>query len=140
MTGATFRTVEGALDDAIRFFKKPGVTMPANGWVARDEPNWRDPNIVSRAMTSRSLSVTAGFLSAMSLGTGSYQRLFTYRNYVAHRNRDTALKVRRLAHDAGISATADPHELPYFRLPGRPQYLLGDWLDELEAIARTVPT
>lgn len=134
----TARSIGDALDLVVPLFK-PSATKSATGWTHRDEPNWLDPRTTSSALMLLDLSNAAGFASALSAGSGIHDRVATCRNFVAHRNRGTAIKVRRLAREFGIVDEADPEELPFLRSPGRPQNLVSDWLEELIAIVELVP-
>jgi hypothetical protein len=132
------RSGSEALDRAV-LFNRPNAVKSARGWDYRDEPNWMDPTIVSRTLHHLNLSNASGFTSAMSAGSGSYDRLYSCRNFVAHRNRGTALKVRQLARNEGVRHNLDPLELPHLPGRARPQSLVCDWLDELIAIVELVP-
>lgn len=131
-------TFADALDAAVLLFRPDAVRRPS-GWRHRDEPNWLDPVVVSRSLVHLGLSNQAGFTSAMGAGSGSHEPLYTCRNFVAHRNRETAVKVRQLVRGAGILSVADPIELPHLPAVGRPQSLVADWVDELITIVELVP-
>jgi hypothetical protein len=138
VSGGVAGSIEGALDSAVLFFR-PHLSKSGAEWGHREEPDWLDPVVVSRALANLSLSNSPGFSAAMSAGSGVHERVLTCRNFVGHRNRRTALKVRGIARGAGILSNADPVELPHLPAPGRPQSLLADWIDELMAIIELVP-
>jgi len=139
VTGPTIYGSGSDAIDAAVLFVGGAKAKPSAGWRHRDEPNWMDPTIVSRALGHLSLSNALGFSGAMSAGSGTYEKLYTCRNFVAHRSRGTALKVRRVARSEGVHRNADPAELPYFPAVGRPQSLICDWVDELRTIIELVP-
>lgn len=136
--GRSVRSVSRALDEAI-FFVNGSLIKPQSGWKHKHEPDWRDPAIVSRLMAHFGLSTAAAFNHAMSVGSGSHQHLFTCRNFVAHRNRGTALKLRELATQRGVRGDGSPLELAFMPGRGRPQALMADWLDEFIAIVELLP-
>lgn len=131
-------SINDALDAAVFLFQ-PRALKPPSGWTHRQEPNWLDPNIVARALANLSLSNYLGFTRALAASTGSYQPIYTCRNFVAHRNRETALKVRSLVRKYGVAPRADPSELPHLPAVGRPQSLISDWIDELIVVVEELP-
>lgn len=129
-------------DDAITFAihsNRPRLQSKRGPWTHRDEPDWHDPASVSKALNAAGCSNAAGFYAAVSLGTASRTEVLTVRNYVAHRGRNTALKVRTLCPDKAKMHTIDPMAVPLERGPGRPQPLLFDWIDDLSTMVSLVP-
>lgn len=135
--GRTAR-VEAALTDAVHFVN-PKLATRSGPWAHSEEPNWLDPAIVGRLLAAHELSNATGFNLALGAGTRANERLLTFRNFVAHRDRRTALKVRDLARHSGIRASGDPMELPFHRLPKRPVSAFTDWIAELRAIIELCP-
>jgi hypothetical protein len=116
-----------------------GLRRRGGPWRQRNEPNWMDPAIINRLMTANGLSNARGFTNALGIGTGANFRLITFRNFVAHRGRESAVKVRRMIRQVGIRSSSDPLELPFHRIPGRPVTAITDWLIELHSIVESVP-
>ena len=85
------------------------------------------------------MSNAQGFLTALGAGTGANENLLTFRNFVAHRGRATALKVRKLVRSAGLMSAADPIELPFYRAPKRPISIFTTWIVELRSIVELLP-
>lgn len=109
-------------------------------WTHREEPNWVDPRIIRRLFSEHGLSNAAGFTRALARGTGASRRLITFRNFVAHRSRESAVRVRLMIRRLGIISAADPIELPFYRLPRRPVTAVTDWLIELRDIVELLPS
>ena len=81
----------------------------------------------------------SGFLAAMGPAKGSNERLQTFRNFVAHRGRKSALKVRDLARQAGLLVSGDPLELLFHRAPKRPVSVFTEWIIELRSVVELLP-
>jgi hypothetical protein len=135
--GRTMR-VERALTSAVRTID-PSLSGHTGPWAHREEPNWLDPGIVLKLLIAHGLSNAGGFQNALAAGTGAHKRLLTFRNFVAHRGRRTALAVREMTRQLGIRANVDPIELPFHRAPRRPVPLFTDWLVELRAVIQLSP-
>ena len=105
---------------------------PASGvWPRRSEPKWHDLNNFRRSCQAINCSYMVDIETALSIGTRAYDDLPTMRNYYAHRNEATGIKVRNLAQHYGISSSFSPTEI-LCSLPlnaGRP--LILDILDDL---------
>lgn len=127
--------------DAITFAVhtiKPHLTG-SGPWTSRDEPNWLDPGNVSTLLHALGCANEAQFHAAISLGGTAHQDLLTYRNFLAHRNRATALKVRSLARKYRINGLIEPVEIP-LQLPIRKSYsLLLWWLYDLQTMVSLMP-
>ncbi len=134
----TVKRVEAAVTSAVHYFQ-PHLTAQQGPWSYADEPNWLDPAIVSRLLHGLGLSNAQGFTNALGAGTRANERLSTFRNFVAHRDRGTALKVRRLIESLGIAATGDPMELPFHPIPHRPVSAFSAWVVELRSITQLCP-
>jgi hypothetical protein len=104
-------------------------------WDRRDEPLWRDPNILAKSCEAIGCSNIGKIRNAFSIPTKVLDHLLVFRNYYCHRNDDTIKKVRDLAFYYSISIPFKPsHPTDILLLPayGRPQALLLDWLDDIE--------
>lgn len=130
--------VERALTSAVQTID-PGARGRRGPWSHRDEPNWLDPGIILRLLQSHGLSNATGFQNALAAGTGANERLLTFRNFVAHRGRRSALAVRRMTRSLGVLVAADPIELPFHNAPKRPVSLFTEWVIELRSIVQLSP-
>ena len=142
-----FRTETDAVTYAIQQLR-PRVAARGTGppWTHRDEPDWLDPGNVSDLLNRLGCLNAAGFMGAVSLGSAVHQDLLTYRNFVGHRNAETAGKVRRLVAAnrlrntiSPIANVNDPLELPLQLVPQRPYSLLYLWLTDLRTMVSLVP-
>lgn len=89
-------------------------------WKHRDEPTWHDPNVIVRVLNKAGCSNAKGVSDALSIGSRAIEHLTTTRNFLAHRNETTAVKVRRLGAQYGLRAPADPLAVVFAVGPGRP--------------------
>ncbi len=128
-----------AMTFAVHRFR-PSLRGQSGPWSPRDEPDWLDPATVSTLLHDSGADIEGGFQAAVSLGGTARQDLLTYRNFVAHRNRATALKVRRLCPDLTRAGSIDPLEIGLQHGRGRPQGLVLDWLDDLRTMCALLPT
>ena len=108
----------------------------------RLEPVWHEPAVIIRLATALQLSNGSTITQALSVGATFMRDLPPVRNYFAHKNQDTAERVRRIGRQYGVSAYAGgsgrmkkPGDVIMSSAPGRPQSLLADWLDELDTTA-----
>jgi hypothetical protein len=108
-------------------------------WTPRDEPTWHDIGIVIRLFNLAQCSNAGGFASAWSVGSRASEYLTITRNFYAHRQENTALKVRRVARAMQAPARGEPGEIALQRGAGRPQSLIEDWLDDIEVIVQLIP-
>ena len=135
--GRTMR-VEHAVTTAVHAID-PSLKGHTGPWTQSQEPNWLDPGIVLRLLNSHGLSNATGFSNALAAGTRANEALLTYRNFVAHRGRGSALKVRTMMKKVGVGATGDPIELPFYRARNRPVTVFSDWVIELRSIIQLSP-
>lgn len=112
-------------------FKNP---LPGGGWDRRDEPAWHDIAVLMTSCTDLGCSNLAQIHAALSMGTGVFNRLPTFRNFFAHRNEATAQSVRNAAGFYSIPvAGRHPAEILRSQPHGRPFPLLLEWIDDLQA-------
>ena len=126
-----------ALTFAIRT-ERPRTTG-TGPWKHRDEPTWHDPNVIVRVLNSAHSSNASEVSSALSIGSEAIDHLTTTRNFLAHRNESTALKLRRLAPYYGIRAPEDPLAVLFAFRRGRPQRVVEDWMDDIFTIFSLFP-
>ena len=105
----------------------------------RHEPTWHDPNAIIRILRAANCSNADGVSGALSIGSRAIDHLTTTRNFLAHRNERTALKLRRLAPYYGIRAPRDPVAVLFASGYGRPQRIVEDWIDDIFTIFSLFP-
>lgn len=129
-------------EDALTFAvheMRPNHIGRSGPWTHREEPDWSDPGLVASLLVAAGCSIAGDFTTAVSVGSSARQDLATYRNFIAHRNRETALKVRRLGAENGLNDLIPPIDIPLQAARQRPQTLLVDWLDDLWTIVTFLP-
>jgi hypothetical protein len=131
-TNVALPTVDDAIDFAVKQIYPATNRQPP--WSRRDEPRWYVPGHIIKIMTSAQASNRAHIIAAFGYQTAVFANLPTARNFFAHRNADTAEKVSAIAGHYTLSARLRPSDLLCSRLPGRPQALLSDWLDDLREV------
>lgn len=101
----------------------------------RDEPAWHDVTIFIKTCEAIRCSHLGEVQSAMSLHTRVFYDLPLFRNFYAHRNEESAIRALGLARRQYLITRArHPSEAILSPAPKRPQALLLDWLDEMEAV------
>lgn len=139
VSGHLEASVEDALVHAVTEFSRNPASR-ATVVNHRTEPNWTNPATVAKLLEGKGMSNYPGFRRALGLSAGRHEEFSTYRNFVAHRNRDTALKVHSLAARRGIHGYGDPLEVG-FHVARRPSKVLFlDWIDRFIAVSSEVPT
>lgn len=132
-------------------------TLTVKPWLAkggkpsrvhrRDEPSWHDPKVLEQMWTSLQLSNAADVIQALSMNAGFYIDLPPARNYFAHKNGQTRRVVEDIGRRYGISPVVPftsqrlrVAEILTSSLPGRPQSLIGEWIDEMDITAELMVT
>lgn len=110
---------------------KPQLRDKSGPWAPRDEPPWHDTSAFLKSMQALGPSNLPAVQAALSYPTKVFTYLPTARNFYAHRAMSTAVKVQGIARGYALNPRLRPTELLLTRLPGRPQPLLADWLDDL---------
>jgi hypothetical protein len=100
----------------------------------RDEPSWHDVQFLLNLFIQVGASQLPQIQTALSYPTDVFLFLPTIRNFFAHRNQDTAEKVRNAAPRFGILGPSKPSDIVCSWGPNRPQNILGDWLDDMRAV------
>src|SRR5260370_4008670 len=100
----------------------------------RDEPSWHDVQFLLNLFIHVGASHLPQIQTALSYPTDVFRFLPTIRKFFAHRNEDTAEKVRNAAPRFGILGPSKPSDIVYSWMPKRPQNILGDWLDVMRAV------
>ena len=97
----------------------------------RGEPIWHEPGTLSKLLGAAGASNISQVHAAISYQPYVFKALPTIRNFFAHRNVVTAQKVTGVARDIGLNIRLRPSDLVCSILPGRPQNVLADWIDDL---------
>jgi hypothetical protein len=108
----------------------------------RDEPAWHVvPDYLSlcRAVGFSNLSQ---ILAAFSYQTEFFEQLTPIRNFYAHRCDETFRKAGQVGIKLGLSSKADlrPTQIMCSKLPGRPQNVITDWLDDIKNVIQLLCT
>lgn len=107
---------------------------PGGAWHRRDEPTWHEPR------TLRTLSASIGCSNRQDIidGFGINSRVFldlpTFRNFYAHRNRESYDAALSLRTHYGITARGHPTSVLLARAYGRHQALILDWVADLRNV------
>lgn len=127
------RSTASAINHAVITLKpfKQGTGPP---WARRDEPTWHAPQTLLILLQGLAASNLRSVQIAFSYPTNLFDMLPTFRNFFAHRNEETARKVTSKARSLALSTQLSASEVLCTRLPGRPQHIISDWLDDLRAI------
>lgn len=126
--GQVFRAPGDALGYAIKLLRPHAGPGP---WKRRDEPTWHDPQTLLKVYQALSASHLSDVQNAFSYPTLVFARLPTVRNFFAHRNEETARKAAQVARTYGLSPRLRPSDVLCTKLPGRPQAIAADWIDDL---------
>ena len=133
ITQTGLRTVTDGIQHAVRLLKPWVKSGPP--FTRRDEPAWHELSTLLKLLASIGASNLSQVQSALSYPTTVFTVLPTVRNFFAHRNDKTARKVANAARSSlGLSAKLKPASVVCSVLPGRPQNVLADWLDDLRAV------
>jgi hypothetical protein len=107
--------------------------MKSPAVVGREyEPTVRDPKDTQKVLSTCAASNISSVQNALALNFGLFRDIATIRNFYAHRNEDTAKKVRTKARSMGVPAAHHPDDLVLASPPGRPGSILQDWIGEAQ--------
>lgn len=131
-TPAVIPSFNDAIGIAINHYRPRPMIVPSSGiWGRREEPKWHDIQVFIRSCQAISCSYIPDIQSALSIGTRVYTDLPVIRNYYAHRNNSTALKVKNLAPFYGISSSLLPTDILFSYPLSVPRPLIISILDDL---------
>jgi hypothetical protein len=121
--------------NAIREALIAAKRMPPGGAIQRrNEPSSHDVQILMNLFQHVGAPHLTQIQTALSYPTDAFRFLPTIRNFFAHRNADTAGKVRNAALRLGIAGQRKPSDMVCSRRTNRPQSILADWLDDMRAV------
>lgn len=132
---AQFQTMNfnQALGYAIRRWRPRA--RPVHGvWRQLDEPAWHRTSTLLDLCTDMGCSNLPGIQAAVSTQARVFVDLPVFRNFYAHRNRETCRAAMLIGPQYGIPATRRPTEIMLSIPLNRPQVLLLDWIDELTRV------
>lgn len=105
----------------------------------RDEPTWHETRTLIVISNQLGWNNLATISSSFSYPTTFFEHCPTVRNFFAHRNKETAAKVVRLASRPPYSATVkSAAEFVGVRLPGRGQTLIEEWIEDLRLVSHGI--
>jgi len=129
--GATFND---AMTVAMTLHKHR-MALPAGGvWHRRDEPTWFNPHVFLTSCQALGVSNIAQIQNALSAQTRVMIDLPAFRNYVAHRNENSARSARRIAAHYTIPGFKHPLQVLCTLPHRRPQPLLREWISDLDVL------
>ncbi len=104
-------------------------------WTQRDEPSWHQPSILINSSQEIDCSNQTDISSAFSVPTSAFEDLTKFRNFFAHRNKNTMKIALGVASQYGISTTPN-HPVKILCSPslGRSQALILDWFDDINLV------
>lgn len=119
---------------------KPGPiyarALASSAISSRDEPTWHEISTLIRLTSNLSLTNSAQINAGLSYPTDFFKQGPIIRNFFAHRNSETAHKVRRMSSSPPYSfAISHPHNFLTQLMPGRPQDIVSEWLEDLRLIS-----
>ena len=132
-----------AIDASMKACKnRTWVTARGNkSWAQRDEPSWHQPNVLIDSCQEIGCSNQTNIMSAFSIPTSAFENLTKFRNFFAHRNKNTMQKALDVANQYSISTTPQNSTMPYHPAKilcspalGRNQTLLLDWIDDISLV------
>ena len=127
LSKCTFMSTNDALCFAIQEIKGKSIRKPRR----QDEPPWHMVNILLKLFNATGASNLPQVQSGASFQAHMFEELRTMRHFFAHRNQETAERVRQIARNRSISLKSRPSEVACSIPTGRPQSLLADWQDHL---------
>ena len=136
LNNRSIRTFDDAMDAAIkrcrnRAWKRAGRRRE---WNRHDEPQWYKPDTLINSCDEIGCSNHMDIQSALSGQTKVFDHLPIFRNFYAHRNENTAVKAKQIAHNYSIPLRRHPTEILLTPAYGRPQILILDWIDDIGAV------
>lgn len=136
LNAASISTRHDAIGFAVLYFKPRA--NPAGPWTWLDEPAWRQPKTLVRLVGALGASNEPQVLAAFGIPCSVFKQLPRVRNFYAHRGKDTARQVDKVARSLRMAAARHPSNLICSRAPSRPQNVVCDWLDELRVVIDTM--
>ena len=108
--------------------------QPEGKVTRRDEPTWHSRREVLKVGRIVALSNLPQLQTALALPSAVIEDLPTVRNFYAHRNCETAVKVRKLMGGYVMPTQTHPTEFLRRSVLGRPVSVLEEWIEELDNV------
>ena len=132
-SNASILDFDDAIDEIIRKVK-PHLYRPARkgSWTRREEPAWHEARSLLSGTQLLGVSHQPQVDGSLSTGSAVLRDLPTFRNFYAHRNKDTFASALGVA-TSRYSIHSPMHPTRALCTPayGRPRPLLLDWLDDI---------
>jgi len=127
-------SVSAALIYAVRLLKVK--TFSSTTVRRQDEPAWHNISGYLKLCTSVGISNLPQIYAALSYPTTFFELLTPVRNFYAHRCNETVRKAGKVGVKLGLAATPNlrASQIMCSKLPRRPQNVITDWLDDIEAV------
>lgn len=97
----------------------------------KNEPIWHEPKTLVKLFQAAGASNLTQVQAALSVSPKVFKELPAIRNFFAHRCEETAKNAASLARRLGVGVGLRPCEIMCAQLPGRPQGVLADWIDDI---------
>ena len=139
-TSMRFPDAKAALVYSVQLLKNPKFTR--SGVRRQDEPPWHVVTDYLSLCKKVGFSNLPQILGALSYRTDFFEQLTPVRNFYAHRCDETFRKACQVGIKLGLSSKPDlrPTQILCSKLPGRPQNLITDWLDDIENVIQLLCT
>jgi hypothetical protein len=132
LSDSTITTPGAMIHAAAKVARGPHAVPPTS---RREEPPWHEVRILLKTCESIQCSHLPDVQKALSLQTRVFSDLPVFRNFYAHRNEETADRALKLAQRQYLITRArTPTEAITSLVRRRPQPLLLDWIDEMDAV------
>jgi hypothetical protein len=95
------------------------------------EPKWHQRDTLMQLSTGLGFSNDAQVQLALNVSTDSFVDLVAFRNFFAHRSKNTYAAVRSIAPRYGQPASARPADVVSAYAYAGPQPVLVDWIDDI---------
>lgn len=129
----SIRTPEDAITFAVHI-ATPRLRSNPGPFTRYNEPPWHDAALFRQIMAALSPSILPRVDAALSQPVRVLPDVVTFRNFFAHRNEETATKVRSLARNYRLPTNRHPVETLISYPPGRPDPLLVDFASEIRLL------
>jgi hypothetical protein len=142
LTVANSADVDAALTHAISRTRAYLLTYKSPPWGWSDEPFWAQTGVLLDAMDEIGASNRGTIATALGVPNKVLGHLPKFRHFFAHRNRQTANRLRPLISSYSISPGLRPTDALATPASGpsgpRPQPLLLDWVDDVHNVVALI--
>ncbi|MEA1834078.1 hypothetical protein U8607_18470 [Methylobacterium durans] len=107
----------------------------ATSLTRREETKVRDPLKLQNVSAASMMSNAGSIITALSLNSPAFSQMATYRNFFAHRNVETARKLKNLSASIGLAPAVHEWDAISQLLPGSPTSLFESWAFDVELFA-----